>query len=61
MVLWRSWLARFPVTEEVAGSSPVRIAIPNAICFPVYAGLSPLVSEREETEDGLLLGTAARA
>ena len=26
VALWRSWLARFPVTEEVAGSSPVRVA-----------------------------------
>jgi hypothetical protein len=25
--LWRSWLARRPVTAEVAGSSPVRVAI----------------------------------
>ena len=24
--LWRSWLARRPVTAEVAGSSPVRVA-----------------------------------
>ena len=27
MALWRSWLARRPVTAEVAGSSPVRVAI----------------------------------
>ena len=26
MALWRSWLARRPVTAEVAGSSPVRVA-----------------------------------
>ena len=25
--LWRSWLARRPVTAEVAGSSPVRVAV----------------------------------
>src|SRR5699024_2307204 len=25
MALWRSWLARRPVTAEVAGSSPVRV------------------------------------
>ena len=30
MALWRSWLARRPVTAEVAGSSPVRVAILNA-------------------------------
>ena len=24
--LWRSWLARRPVTAEVAGSSPVKVA-----------------------------------
>ena len=24
--LWRSWLARLPVKEKVAGSSPVRVA-----------------------------------
>ena len=29
MALWRSWLARRPVTAEVAGSSPVRVAILN--------------------------------
>ncbi len=28
--LWRSWLARRPVTAEVAGSSPVRVAQENA-------------------------------
>lgn len=27
-VLWRSWLARLPVTEKVDGSSPFRIAMP---------------------------------
>src|SRR5699024_2361582 len=27
MALWRSWLARRPVTAEVAGSSPVRVAL----------------------------------
>lgn len=27
--LWRSWLARRPVTAEVAGSSPVRVAKQN--------------------------------
>ncbi len=27
MALWRSWLARRPVTAEVAGSSPVRVAV----------------------------------
>ena len=26
MALWRSWLARLPVTEKVAGSSPVGVA-----------------------------------
>ena len=26
MALWRSWLARRPVTAEVAGSSPVGVA-----------------------------------
>ena len=26
MALWRSWLARRPVTAEVAGSSPVEVA-----------------------------------
>ena len=26
MALWRSWLARRPVTAEVAGSSPVKVA-----------------------------------
>ena len=26
LALWRSWLARRPVTAEVAGSSPVRVA-----------------------------------
>ena len=30
MALWRSWLARRPVTAEVAGSSPVRVAILQA-------------------------------
>ena len=31
--LWRSWLARRPVTAEVAGSSPVRVAdIPFGDC-----------------------------
>ena len=29
MALWRSWLARRPVTAEVAGSSPVRVAVRN--------------------------------
>src|SRR5690606_15772135 len=29
MALWRSWLARRPVTAKVAGSSPVRVAQDN--------------------------------
>src|SRR5699024_3564732 len=36
--LWRSWLARRPVTAEVAGSSPVRVAehkalLRKSLCF----------------------------
>src|SRR6185436_10024907 len=34
--LWRSWLARRPVTAEVAGSSPVRVAISaRYVCGPL--------------------------
>ena len=29
-LLWRNWLARSTVNREVAGSSPVRSAIPNS-------------------------------
>ena len=40
MALWRSWLARRPVTAEVAGSSPVRVAdIPLAGLFGQIAQL----------------------
>jgi hypothetical protein len=31
--LWRSWLARRPVTAEVAGSSPVRVAVEAHAAF----------------------------
>ena len=31
MALWRSWLACFPVTEEVAGSNPVQSALNHQI------------------------------
>lgn len=31
MAQWRSWLARRPVTAEVAGSSPVWVAKANGI------------------------------
>ncbi len=33
MALWRSWLARRPVTAEVAGSSPVRVALQIPFMF----------------------------
>ena len=36
MALWRSWLARRPVTAEVAGSSPVRVAIGTPRSIVVY-------------------------
>jgi hypothetical protein len=34
---WRSWLARRPVTAEVAGSSPVGVAYAVMIMTPIKA------------------------
>ena len=43
MALWRSWLARRPVTAEVAGSSPVRVADQGA--YPEGWALFPRQTE----------------
>ncbi len=39
MALWRSWLARRPVTAKVAGSSPVRVARVVGDVFPGARGI----------------------
>ena len=40
MALWRSWLARRPVTAEVAGSSPVRVAHSGEKKTQIFSPLS---------------------
>src|SRR5690606_12082031 len=44
MALWRSWLARRPVTAEVAGSSPVRVAPGEAPVSHRYRGFVVICS-----------------
>ena len=40
MAQWLSWLERRPVTAEVVGSSPIRVAI--------FASVAQLVEQRTE-------------